>query len=255
MDFDFNYKIKGEGNPLFFQHGLGANLKQAQGLLSEIEGHQIISMDCPGHGKSVLTADYTPSFDNYSDEVIRLMDHLKIKRATFGGISMGAGISLNIALRYPERVEKLIFVRPAWLAKGRPKNLLILLKIAHLIGHNDGQEQFEEMEDFQKIKDELPNAAASIMGMFSRDQGVATQRILRKMVNDAPFSDLNALENIEQPCLSIGNDDDPLHPLSMAISIYNALGNSKLKKVTSRYINNSKHKKEVTEAVSSFLSQ
>ena len=98
-------------------------------------------------------------------------------------------------------------------------------------------------------------AANSILGQFYRDQGASTGKVLRHMVGDAPFKDQADLAQIKQACLIIANDDDPLHPFDFAPIIQQRIPNSKLKKVTSRYIDNELHKREITQLVSSFLDE
>lgn len=254
MSFDLNYTISGEGRAFFFQHGLGANVAQPQGLLGGLDGVQLISMDCRGHGESVLAAEDVPSFSVYSQDVRRLMDHLGIEKAVFGGISMGAGISTHMAIHHPDRVEGLILVRPAWLDQGSPANLAILLDIAELINQPNAQAIFEQKSEFARIQSELPNAAKSIMGMFSRPQGVATSRILNHMVQDAPITSMTDLNQLSHPTLVIANEDDPLHPYSFAVDIAERIPTARLEKVISRYINNEQHRAEVRSLVSSFLS-
>lgn len=255
MDFDRNYIMTGTGRPLIFQHGLGADARQAQGLMAGLDEMQVISMDCPGHGQSPLPAGYTPSFTAYVDDVIRLMDHLGIERALFGGISMGAGISIQIALRFPERVEGLLLVRPAWLAQGRPANLEILMDLVDYLDTPDGEARFAETQAFRQIQQELPAAAASIAGMFSRMQQAATPQIIKHLVADAPFADEAQLVKIAHPCLLVGNGDDPLHPGEMAAEIAAKIPNSSLKTVTSRYVDAAKHRQEVRDHVLTFLAK
>ena len=252
---NLNYNISGSGRTLIFQHGLGANLEQAQDLAGKIPGWQVVSMDCPGHGKSLITGENFPSFANYTENLVRLMDSLKIDRAVFGGISMGSGISLSMAIHHPDRVEGLILVRPAWLAEKRPPNLEILLKLVPFLTLPNGQAEFEKLAEFQTIVQILPSAAKSILGQFTRDQGEATETILTRMVNDAPFENLSELHLIRQPAVVIANDDDPLHPLDMGKVIAKELPKAKFQKVTSRYMNNEKHTSEVRKIIASFLNQ
>lgn len=255
MQPTINYKISGEGFPFLFQHGLGSNLAQAQSLLGGQKKIQLISMDCPGHGDTPLRLGNMPSFDFYTDEVVRLLDHLKIEKAIFGGISMGSGIAINMALRYPEKVRGLVLVRPAWLDKGNPKNLVLLKEAAKVIGKRNARAKFEKNKQYQQIKGHLRTAAASIMGVFDKAQQTAIPTVLKCMVNDAPFQNLSDLAKIESTCLVIGNEDDPLHPFEMAELIHKGLKDSKLHKVTSRYIGNRPHKKEVNQVVSKFIHQ
>jgi len=252
MSFNQNYISQGKGTPIVFQHGLGSNIEQPKKLLKSLEGIQFISLDCPGHGKSPLI-DRSPSFDYYADEVIRLLDVLKIEKAYFGGISMGAGISLNIAIRYPDRVKGLILVRPAWLDQPSPDNLKILLKAAELIPSSNGQKEFEQIPDFQNIKNSIPNAAKSIFGVFSNTQRPEIPQVLKRMINNVPFSNLEKIKTIQKPCIILANEDDPLHPFGMAEEIHQRISGSKLYKVTSRYLDDPMHNKEVRDLIKKFI--
>lgn len=255
MQPTINYKISGEGYPFIFQHGLGSNLAQAQSLLGGQDNVQLISMDCPGHGNTPLRLGNPPSFNFYTDEVIRLMEYLNIEKAIFGGISMGAGISMNMALRYPEKVAGLVLVRPAWLEKGNPENLQLLKEAAKFIGKRSAKAKFEKNKAYQNIKGILRTAATSIMGLFSDTQQTAIPTVLKCMVNDSPFQKMEDLTQITQSCLVFGNDDDPLHPFEMAEIIHQHIKGSQLQKVTSRYIGDRPHKKEVNLAVRKFLDE
>ncbi len=55
------------------------------------------------------------TFDVFADDLIALADQLGLDRFVVGGISLGAGTALNLAIRYPERVSALVLCRPAWL--------------------------------------------------------------------------------------------------------------------------------------------
>jgi pimeloyl-ACP methyl ester carboxylesterase len=252
MSARLNYKISGKGLPFVFQHGLTANLEQAQGLLSPIQGVKLISIDCPGHGASPLPADTKPSFDYYVDLLIDWMDEWKVEKAVWGGISMGSGIALNAGIRYPERVSGMVLIRPAWLDRGNPKSLQILQVAAEAIVAK-GKRYFIERSDFQEINKILPQAAASILGVFEPQQRPELSRVIECMVKDAPFDHLRSLENIKSPGLIIGSDDDPLHPYFMAEKIHQHLPGSQLVKVISRYIDDTQHRLEVKNLVSNFI--
>lgn len=253
MQTQLVYQSSGEGIPFHFQHGLGSNLAQPQGLLANLGGVQLISMDCPGHGAAALTGTSTPSFAFYSQQVIQLMDQLQISEAIFGGISMGAGISTYIALQHPERVKALVLVRPAWLDQGLPENLKILLTAADYIDQAGNLEGFKEEPTFQAIHRAVPSAARSVLGVFAETQRAEISTVLRAMVQDHPFKDISQLYHIKSPTLVIGNEDDPLHPYSMAEAMHQHLPNSTLEKVISRYIDDAQHRKTVVQIVSKFI--
>ena len=252
MVFECNNFIEGEGEPLIFQHGLAANVNQIVGLLGSLEGIQLSGIDCPGHGKSILK-NFNFSFDNYADQVIRFMDYREIERVIIGGLSMGSGIALNISLRYPKRVKALILHRPAWLDAFNPPNLMILREASPLIGRVGGQQKFKLADSYLNIATKLPSAAKSVLGIFSDEQQSVLARVIDDLVADRPFDNIESLTKIRVPCLIIGNDDDPLHPLDMAVTIHKKIRGSIFKKVTSRYIDGELHRKQVRENILNFI--
>lgn len=253
MQSQLLYKSSGEGIPFHFQHGLGSNLAQPQGLLAGLGGVQLISMDCPGHGAAPLAPSTRPSFAYYANQLLQLMEELGISQAVFGGISMGAGISTYMAINHPERVRALVLVRPAWLDSGSPDNLKILLTAADYIESDKDVSGFKEEAEFQTIQQNVPNAAQSVLGVFADTQRPEISRVLRAMVEDHPFDDIDLLEQINVPTLVIGNNDDPLHPYSMAEAMHKRIPNSHLEKVISRYIDDAQHRQKVHQIVSKFI--
>jgi len=100
------YTIEGMGEPVILIHGLGSNFEDNFGALIKplVDTHQVIGLDTRGHGKSAKPADpkmYGLEMDN---DVIRLMDHLRIEKAHLVGYSMGAYIAYGVMLADPERV-------------------------------------------------------------------------------------------------------------------------------------------------------
>lgn len=100
------YSKLGHGSPVVLLHGGLGNADywglQAKALAAR---HTVISVDSRGHGRS--TRDARPyGYDLMADDVISLLDQLKIPRADFVGWSDGAILGLDLAMRYPQRVGK-----------------------------------------------------------------------------------------------------------------------------------------------------
>jgi pimeloyl-ACP methyl ester carboxylesterase len=68
--------------------------------------HQVIVVDSRGHGRSTMS-NQPFSYNLMSSDVLQLMDHLKVSRASIVGWSDGGIIGLILAIKYPERVNKL----------------------------------------------------------------------------------------------------------------------------------------------------
>ena len=105
---DIYYEVYGTGYPLILLHGNGESIHYFHnqiGVLSE--AYQLILIDTRGHGHSSF-GDLTLNFDLFADDVIAVMDKLKIDTAHILGFSDGGNTAIALALRYPQRVCTLI---------------------------------------------------------------------------------------------------------------------------------------------------
>ncbi len=110
------YEVSGEDAPLVFLHGLGGGINQIDAVYEPVEKVRLITLNQQGHGNSGVNWERY-DFDYLADDVVALLDHLHLEKAVFAGISMGAAVCLNIAVRYPQRVEKMLLIRNAWTDK------------------------------------------------------------------------------------------------------------------------------------------
>jgi pimeloyl-ACP methyl ester carboxylesterase len=99
--------------PLVFVHGLSgcwANwLEQLPVLARE---HRVLTLDLPGFGSSPMPSQQI-SISGYARLLDRLMDELRIDAATVVGNSMGGFISAELAIAFPQRVERLVLISAA----------------------------------------------------------------------------------------------------------------------------------------------
>ena len=249
------YEVSGQGPSFCFQHGLSANVAQSKGTVGSLSGLRLVVADAPGHGASPLAPGQSASFDYFAASWLDLMNQLQINKTIFGGISMGSGIAINLALRAPERIRALILIRPAWLDAGSPDSLSMLTKAAPYLKLPDGQAQFEARADFQALQKAVPKAADSLLGVFGEHQRPELEQVLYDMVADQPFEHMEHLERINCPCLIIANETDPLHPVFMAEAIHHKIPNSQFKLVHSKYLDQAQHSKEVLQLVQNFIQQ
>lgn len=77
------------------------------------EGLHVVTLDLLGHGRSDRPADpHLYSMTAWAEQVIALLDHLGAPQAVVGGTSLGANVSLEVAVLAPERVRGLIVEMP-----------------------------------------------------------------------------------------------------------------------------------------------
>ncbi|BCB90198.1 alpha/beta hydrolase [Phytohabitans suffuscus] len=102
------YETHGAGRPMILLHGgLGSGEMFAPILPALTERHQVILVDLQGHGR---TADIDRPLDIalMADDVAALIGHLGLDRPDVVGYSLGGGVALRIALKYPEKVGRLV---------------------------------------------------------------------------------------------------------------------------------------------------
>ena len=100
------YTRSGHGSPVVLLHGGLSNSdywgNQVKALAAK---HTVITIDSRGHGRS--SRDDKPyGYDLMADDVVAVLDHLKIPRADIVGWSDGAIIGIDLALRHPDRIGK-----------------------------------------------------------------------------------------------------------------------------------------------------
>jgi pimeloyl-ACP methyl ester carboxylesterase len=102
------YETHGTGEPLVLLHGgLGSGEMFAPILPTLAEHHQIILVDLQGHGR---TADIDRPIDVrlMADDIAALIDHLGLHKPDVVGYSLGGGVALQVAIRHPEAVGRLV---------------------------------------------------------------------------------------------------------------------------------------------------
>lgn len=114
-----HYSIYGHGSPVIFLHGGLANADYwGNQVLPVAAHHTVILMDSRGHGRS--TRDMRPyGYDLMADDVVALMDQLKIAKADIVGWSDGGILGIDLAMRHSDRVGKIFRLRSQYGDFGR----------------------------------------------------------------------------------------------------------------------------------------
>jgi pimeloyl-ACP methyl ester carboxylesterase len=118
-----HYRIYGSGSPVIFLHGGLANSDYWGAQVPAVAAHHtVILMDSRGHGRS--TRDGRPyGYDLMADDVVALMDHLKIAKSDIVGWSDGAILGIDLALRHKDRVGKMFAFAANTLTSGVKDNV------------------------------------------------------------------------------------------------------------------------------------
>lgn len=119
------YEIHGNGEPVVLLHGsfmtITSNWQEMIAALSKTR--QVIAVELQGHGRTAdIDRDF--SYDNLADDVAAMLDYLKIGQADLIGYSMGGGVAMNVAIRHPRNVRKVVIISAVFRDSGWVKEAL-----------------------------------------------------------------------------------------------------------------------------------
>src|SRR6478736_8526234 len=103
------YEIHGQGKPFVLIHGGGSTIQTSFSNIIPIlaKNRQIIAVELQAHGHT-NDRNTELSFEQDADDVAALLNNLNISKADFLGFSNGGNTTMQIAIRHPELVDKII---------------------------------------------------------------------------------------------------------------------------------------------------
>lgn len=133
MNITLHYIEKGEGFPLILLHGNGSSSAYFEPQIAYFaKQYHVYAVDTRGHGNSPRgTAPFT--MRQFSEDLRGFMDAQNIKKAHILGFSDGGNIAMTFALKYPERIEKLILNGANLHTGGVKRHLQIPIEIGYRI--------------------------------------------------------------------------------------------------------------------------
>lgn len=203
-------KSMGEGENVFFLHGLGGNIYNwAYQTKYFSETHNVVSLELPGHGRSSGKA--AAAIDVYSSLIREFFAMMHIENVVFVGHSMGGVVALDFSFKYPEMVKALVLVATS--AKfDIPAAKLMELK-------NNLEAIFGSLE---KAKEKMKDIDERLV---TNDMMV----MLGDFMAVKKFDGTSHLSELKMPTLVIGGNDDILAQVSYSEQLHANIKNSQLK--------------------------
>ena len=108
----------GKGDPLIVLHGAYMNIPSMGAIIPKLaETHRVYALELQGHGRTT-DIDRPITYQNLADDVAAFMDAVGLEKADLFGYSMGATVGLQVAIRHPEKVNKLVAASVSYDAEG-----------------------------------------------------------------------------------------------------------------------------------------
>lgn len=204
------YEIYGQGKPLVLIHGGGSTIQSNFGKVIPLfaKDRKVIAVELQAHGRtSDRNADL--SFEQDADDIAALLKNLHIDKADFFGFSNGGTTTLQIAIRHPEIVNKIVLGSALAKRNGVPGWFWDFMKQAKL----------------STMPEQLKTAYKQV-APDSNGLQVMHDRDAKRMVNFKDIPD-EQIKSINAPALLIIADKDVITP-EHAIELHRQIANSEL---------------------------
>jgi pimeloyl-ACP methyl ester carboxylesterase len=102
------YEVSGRGDPLIVLHGAYMNIPMMGAIIPRLaKTHRVYALELQGHGRTT-DIDRPITYPNLADDVAAFMDAVGLAKADVFGYSMGSAVGLQLAIRHPAKVNKLV---------------------------------------------------------------------------------------------------------------------------------------------------
>ncbi|MEJ2250299.1 MAG: alpha/beta hydrolase [Candidatus Lokiarchaeota archaeon] len=224
------YEIHGEGHPLVMIMGLSANLDwwNPEFLNAMTEKFKVITFDNRDAGRSEKSKEVY-MIKIFAEDTIGLIDELGIEKAHFLGVSMGGMIAQEIALNFPERVNKLVLCSTNC---GNPKSKLPSQEVLKVLTQERDDITSEQIieetipllftDEFRETNQELVEQTK-----FNMLKAPIEPSAYRRQINAIlKFNSGRRLKKLKIPTLIIHGKKDILIPPENAEILSNLIPNS-----------------------------
>ena len=201
------YEIHGTGQPLVLLHGAFSAIGTSFGnVLPELaKTRQIIAFELQAHGRTA-DIDRPLSIEQMADDTAAALQHLGIEHADIFGYSMGAGVALQVAIRHPDVVRKLVLASVTYNKSGLHPGLMEAMenmKAEDMVG----SPWYEEYTRIAPNPEDFPTLFAKKAQMDRESQDLPAE----------------AIQSIKAPTLLIIGDSDIVRP-EHAVEMFRLLG-------------------------------
>ena len=112
------HEIYGLGEPLVLIHGGLTTIGEMQGWVQPLaKTRRVIAVEMQGHGRTADT-DRPMSFATMGDDIVALLEHLKIPKADLVGHSFGGATAIRAVIQHPDKVRRLVVISSPYARSG-----------------------------------------------------------------------------------------------------------------------------------------
>ena len=248
------YEIWGEGEPFVFLHGMGGGIEQIRKTVDVPEGIQMIVPNQQGHGGSDADWEHY-DFDHLADDIIALLEELKIKNAYFAGISMGAAVCLNLAVRHPGLVKKLFLIRNAWVAEPMPEGTGKAYADLGRCLREGSLEAFYQTEGWKLVKASSRYTQDAFTGTFADPDCLKHWKKYLILPGKVPVRSEELIRSLKMPVFILANRNDLSHPFEFGERMHELIPASRFYEIPAKDQDSAEHRRRINEIIHKAVQQ
>lgn len=224
MNIQLHYEEQGSGEPLILLHGNGEDSTYFVHQIAYFSKRfRVLAVDTRGHGQSPR-GDAPFTIRQFAEDLREFMDELKIDKANILGFSDGGNIAMIFAMKYPNRVLRLILNGANLNARGVKPTVQIPIEIGY------------RMASLFAGKSPKARANAEMLGLMVNDPNVRPEELTK----------------IQAPTLVIAGTKDMIKTAHTK-TIYNQLPNARMELIEGDHFIANRNPAEFNRAVAKFL--
>jgi pimeloyl-ACP methyl ester carboxylesterase len=247
------YDDVGSGDPIVFLHGFPHRRSLwAPQLGALVDRARCIAPDLRGFGESQALAPY--SMDRYADDVVELLDHLRLERAVVCGISMGGYVAFALWRRHPARVRGLVLMdtrsgvdSPEAVLKRRD-----MIALARQRGSGAVADAMITGMVGRSTREKCPEVVDAVHSMLESAPVEGVVGALEAMISRADSTP--TLGTIDVPTLIVVGEEDALTPAKESRAMHDAIPGSTLEVIArAGHVANVERSAAVNHVLSEFM--
>lgn len=221
------------GFPLLFLHGSGGHLEAYQlNILAHAARYRVYAIDMLGHGYTDKP-DHDYEIHHYVDHIVGFCDALGLRRIFLSGESLGGWVAARMAIRYPDRVAKLVLNTAGGLSAD-PVVMERLRTLSMNAVRNPDREAVRKrlewlMHDAKSVTDDLVEMRYRIYSQPGAEKMMEHIMCLQLMeVRRRNMIQLEELRTIQAPTLVIWTSHDPTGKVEVGETFAREIPNARL---------------------------
>jgi pimeloyl-ACP methyl ester carboxylesterase len=201
------YEVLGSGPPLVLLHGalVTIDLSWRAVIPALAEHHQVIAIEQQAHGHTG-DIDRPLSYQQMADDTAALLEHLGVEQADIVGYSMGGATALQLAIRHPELVRKMVVMSTQFAPEGM---------------YPESRDLVQAMDPEDFTGSGLPESYAAVAPDPGGWPGLVGR--VQQLVADFQGFPTESIESITAPTMVILGDADEIRP-EHAVELFRLLG-------------------------------